>query len=293
MTISLLKYADLVPLIKFPLKDHSCIIHSPVSISHFVENPSLAFISGISSQDPLFRYFAYSELQTLASSSTPSLVTQRVALFNEGGQKYNPHLWTWLVRESLLLGRDYQLFLRRGKPVARVNRTRAAIVEKIDKMCALMGLLSISELSRNLRLWWSEERISESVAACVPNKEVDIAVVNGTCIFRFHFPCSCVICIKNVVLMFVCTVLSYLTCASLKEDKYGIVQKAIRRILDTMLSFLSAVEEYHAQVRAMYEPPVLDEDKAQTYTLKELQAKENLRIEVEKGLDELRYLADA
>ena len=39
------------------------------------------------------------------------------------------------------------------------------------------------------------------------------------------------------------TVLSRLVCASLNEDKYGVVQRDIPKIIEALLSFLTAVEE--------------------------------------------------
>jgi len=48
--------------------------------------------------------------------NSTSAKTRRTALF--GDQKSALNLWGFLIRESLLLlGRDYQTFLRRGKPV--------------------------------------------------------------------------------------------------------------------------------------------------------------------------------
>jgi len=51
------------------------------------------------------------------------------------------------------------------------------------------------------------------------------------------------------------TVISRLTCASLREDQYGVVQRDIPRILELLLSFLSAIEEYYGQVRSLHGPP--------------------------------------
>jgi len=72
-------------------------------------------ISGISSQDLTFRYFAYRDLCTIAEDISSAAVTQRTALFAD--QKYTPTLWSHLIQESLsLLGQHYQLLLRRGNP---------------------------------------------------------------------------------------------------------------------------------------------------------------------------------
>lgn len=80
-------------------------------------DPNLTLVAGISSSDRTFKYFAYSELKQLAADDSPSSSARRTALF--GDQKYTPNLWSRLLREGLLLlGGDYQLFLRRGKPPA-------------------------------------------------------------------------------------------------------------------------------------------------------------------------------
>lgn len=94
------------------------LIHSlqPILVSQRTADPALTLISGIaSSSDDYFRHFAYAELKQLAMDDTPAASARRTALF--GDQKYNPSLWSCLAREGLmLLGTDYQLFLRRGAP---------------------------------------------------------------------------------------------------------------------------------------------------------------------------------
>lgn len=84
------------------------------------------------------------------------------------------------------------------------------------------------------------------------------------------------------------TVISRLTCASLTEDRYGVVQRDIPRILEAFLSFLSAVEEYQLQVNSLYVAPKPDEQ----LTPKELREREILRYEVEKGGEVLGAMAD-
>lgn len=72
-------------------------------------------ISGLSSDDKIFKYFAYSELRDLAKDQSTSAAARRTGLF--GDQQSALNLWSFLVRESLpLLENDYQVFLRRGQP---------------------------------------------------------------------------------------------------------------------------------------------------------------------------------
>ena len=84
------------------------LISQPVSVvSLFPEPTELTLASGIASTNDVFKYFAYRELRNLSAA-------QRTALFTD--QKYNPSMWSHLVKQSLLvLGEDYQLCRRRGE----------------------------------------------------------------------------------------------------------------------------------------------------------------------------------
>lgn len=44
--------------------------------------------------------------------------------------------------------------------------------------------------------------------------------------------------------------LSHLACASLDEDRYGVVQRDLPRILEGFLSFLGTLEDYRAEIVA-------------------------------------------
>ena len=48
--------------------------------------------------------------------------------------------------------------------------------------------------------------------------------------------------------------LSLFVCASLSEDRYGVVQRDIPRILEALLSFLSALEDYQAELSKLIPP---------------------------------------
>jgi nucleoporin NDC1 len=92
-------------------------------------NPFLTLISGASSSHAYFRYFAYAELKQLATEGSPAAGTRRTAMF--GDQKYNPTMWSALAREALLLlGKDYQLLLRRGKPEGKPGASVMTHYEK-------------------------------------------------------------------------------------------------------------------------------------------------------------------
>lgn len=42
--------------------------------------------------------------------------------------------------------------------------------------------------------------------------------------------------------------MSHLACASLREDRYGVVQRDLPKILEAFLSFLGALEDYRAEI---------------------------------------------
>lgn len=90
-------------------------IAQPVLVAHTTADPALTLVSGIKSTDGYYKHFAYTELQQFAIDESPAGADRRKALFAD--QKHNPSMWSTLVRETLLLlGNDYQLFLRRGAP---------------------------------------------------------------------------------------------------------------------------------------------------------------------------------
>lgn len=352
-------------------------ITQPVSTIPPASPPSqpaiLSLVSGVSSSaaDGTFRYFAYTQLLAIASSTSTSDASHRAQLFND--QKYHPHLWTHLVRESLLvLGRDYQLLLRRGMPppvpvpqtpaikpklspsaevakpvelirkptisqsgvskqspirrvmeslgsdgvlaqaldegAEKVNMNVGPAIPELfrsvlhasqektevkgtveDKVTVATSILRLpgavhsavrgayekwvpsqsKEFAMSVQKWWTQERLSRRVEACLPNRELDVVVID---------------------------VLSHLTAASLTEDLYGTVQRDIPRILEALLAFLQAVEDYRAEVRGMYieqeQDPAPDGGSASEIGEKEREERERLREEVERAKEVLGYVED-
>jgi nucleoporin NDC1 len=47
------------------------------------------------------------------------------------------------------------------------------------------------ELAVSLRKWWTQERLSRRVEACLPNRELDVVIVDGRIPIRCRFLCSC------------------------------------------------------------------------------------------------------
>lgn len=84
--------------------------------------------------------------------------------------------------------------------------------------------------------------------------------------------------------------LASLVCASLAEDRYGVVQRDIPRIIEAFLSFLTALEEYHAEMTRLYVPPTPDEiDQGDVKVLRE---KERIRVEVAMAMEAIGVVAD-
>ncbi|KAF9556859.1 hypothetical protein CPC08DRAFT_72619 [Agrocybe pediades] len=318
------------------------VVSETVPVSVVTADPNTTIIAGITSTDSIFKYFAYSELKELALDSSNSAATRRAALF--GDQQMPINLWNNLARESLLLlGKDYQLFLRRGKPepapllpvakpttvpatpfatpapLLRQRIFRAApespgqaaldalasdgpIAKAIDvgadathvpelfrsvetkvltspvveeakknvetakgfganfKSTVISQLLvvwkkycpeQVQEICFRLLQWWEEERISRVVEASLPFRELDVLVVD-------------------------------------EEDKYGVVQRDIPKILEAMVSFLTAVEEYQIKVTALQKP--LPE--GGLLSAKEQEEHDALVIEIQKAQDTLLFVND-
>jgi nucleoporin NDC1 len=53
-------------------------------------------------------------------------------------------------------------------------------------------------------------------------------------------------------------VLTHLIAASLTEDKYGVVQRDIPRVLEALVVFLEGVEGYQAEIVAKYKDAAAD-----------------------------------
>lgn len=79
-------------------------------------------------------------------------------------------------------------------------------------------------------------------------------------------------------------------CASLVEDHYGVVQRDIPRILEALLSFLSAIEEYQSDVN-MQNPLPSQDELSHLAPKKALEAQE-LAYDIARASDALGEIAD-
>ncbi|KAH9923390.1 nucleoporin protein Ndc1-Nup [Amylocystis lapponica] len=115
-----------------------------------------------------------------------------------------------------------------------------------------------------MREWWTRERVHRLAEACLPNRHLDALVASVLC---------------------------RLTCASLADDQYGVVQRDIPRILEALLAFLTAVEEYQAEINAAHPPPSPEE--VERMSAKEIAGRERLAVELAQAGDVLSEVGDA
>jgi nucleoporin NDC1 len=168
----------------------------------------------------------------------------------------------------------------KGKKAASILRLPSTLDGVVHATYEKWAPPQARELIVSLRKWWTQERLSRRVEACLPNRELDVVVVDGRVSTPFRF--------LHLCLRFF-LVLSHLTAASLTEDTYGIVQRDIPRILEALLSFLQAVEDYRAEVRGMY----VEQEPAPEVGEKEREERELMGVEVERGGEVLGYVEDS
>ncbi|EJD08511.1 uncharacterized protein FOMMEDRAFT_151374 [Fomitiporia mediterranea MF3/22] len=269
----------------------------PISTLDSRKDAGLVLVSGTGSSDAYFQLHAYHGLYQL-SSDTDQSAAGRSVIYSD--VKHSPNLWSTLVRRSLvLLGSDYQLFLRRGnpapppqvvvppavkpttaqKPVTPIIRAQVykkapgtpidRIIEALSSDDATSGpstnapssgpaeihdfttklrslthpidaaLTDVSKSITNIvpsmrssihpshlhikevSTWWTRERRNKAAQKALPNKELDAVIVNT---------------------------LSRLVAHSLKEDTLGSVQRDIPRILEAMVLFHTAIENYRVEL---------------------------------------------
>ncbi|KAL5532237.1 hypothetical protein ACEPAF_5806 [Sanghuangporus sanghuang] len=269
----------------------------PIAATHALKDPGLILVSGINSGNGYFRLHAFRDLCSVASNEE-QMVSKRAIIYND--TKHSPTLWSALVRRSLLLlGADYQLFLRRGNPpppalapqapvikqpemkpqtsVIRAQIYKISQVTPIDRIADTLASdspvtgalarstgdsIALSEsLTRMLRSrlpstqlslptptmkvvkssisiasslipwsllpvydvreWWTRERKDRAAIKALPNRELDLMIIE---------------------------VLSKMVGHSLQEDLLGYVQRDIPCVLEAMVSFLMATEEYQTEL---------------------------------------------
>jgi nucleoporin NDC1 len=87
-------------------------------------------------------------------------------------------------------------------------------------------------------------------------------------------------------------VLSHLMCASLTEDRYGVVQRDMPRILEAFVSFLSAIEDYRTEVAAAHAPPSLSPEEEAALPLDQLRERDAKMQEMAKATEHMAVVSD-
>ncbi|KAF8572669.1 hypothetical protein K439DRAFT_1643451 [Ramaria rubella] len=118
------------------------------------------------------------------------------------------------------------------KPTEVVKKVESKMILAIQTIRAgrkaiVLGLLGWGEgmlpQEWKVREWWTDVSVERQARACIPEGALDTTGIHA---------------------------LSRLIAASLKEDTLGTVQRDIPRVLEAFLSFLSAAEEYHAELES-------------------------------------------
>ncbi|TFK32384.1 nucleoporin protein Ndc1-Nup [Crucibulum laeve] len=156
------------------------------------------------------------------------------------------------------------------KVVAVITRTPRALLTKVfdavwgvvERLGVKYAPVAVKDEVERLKGWWSRERVSRKAEGSLVNRELDVVVIDA---------------------------LSHLVSGSLADDTYGVVQRDIPRILEALLSFLSAVEEYQRETSALITP----HDVEKPLDHKELREQERTREEVEKAVEMIGSLDDA
>jgi nucleoporin NDC1 len=99
--------------------------------------------------------------------------------------------------------------------------------------------------------WWTRERLDRKAETALPNREVDVLYVKGEWIVILLRCCVIVWFNEFPFVGKKITALSRLTCASLTDDKFGVVQRDIPRILEAFCTFLDGLEAYEMELKAL------------------------------------------
>ncbi|KAF9219115.1 hypothetical protein BS17DRAFT_790045 [Gyrodon lividus] len=151
-----------------------------------------------------------------------------------------------------------------AQPVASSSVLSARVKQECRGLAAKYSPSWSREVIARWHEWWTRDRTNKVAEMCLPHRELDALIVQ---------------------------VLSGLVCASLTEDRYGVVQRDIPRIIEAFLSFLSALEEYQVEVSKLYVPPTPEEVTHDDSKI--LEEKERTRVEVARATEVISVVADA
>ena len=169
--------------------------------------------------------------------------------------------------------------------VAIVSQTKGKWREGASKAVGAYLPRGVAEVTGQVKSWWTRERVHRLAETSLPNRHMDALAAEGALGVRFllDLGADCAYPKPPVVL-------SRLVCASLTEDRYGVVQRDTPKIIEALLSFLSALEDYQAELNAKYMLP--GPDKLKELSIKEVAEKETLAMEAGRASEVLSVVSD-
>ncbi|KAI0635379.1 nucleoporin protein Ndc1-Nup [Trametes polyzona] len=146
---------------------------------------------------------------------------------------------------------------------ALVSETRSKWREGVSGALGAVLPKSVAQTAGHVRSWWTRERVHRVAETSLPNRYMDALAAEALC---------------------------RLVCASLMEDRYGVVQRDIPKIIEALLSFLTALEEYQTELNASYTLP--PPEKLRELSPREVAEKEMLAMEAARAGEVLGVVSD-
>ncbi|KAI0655040.1 nucleoporin protein Ndc1-Nup [Cubamyces menziesii] len=219
---------------------------------------------------PLIRTKVYKPAQTsplhaaLDTFSSDGPLAAAVSETADAGASHIPELFRSVMPTSPQAKAVETVKKAEENVAALVTQTKGKWKEGVSG--ALCGYLpkGVVQTASQVKSWWTRERVHRVAETSLPNRYMDALAAEALC---------------------------RLTCASLTEDRYGVVQRDIPKIIEALLSFLTALEEYQTELNASYALP--PPDQLQQLSPKELAEKETLAMEAARAGEVLSVVSDA
>ncbi|TFK47409.1 hypothetical protein OE88DRAFT_1686372 [Heliocybe sulcata] len=219
-------------------------------------------------RQPIFKAAPIPPVRSVIESlASDGMITQAVASTAEIGVAHVPELFRSVaavapasVKEStdvvVAEVKEVGGWIENYNPVQVVKRVEAEVEGAVREHCPPQ----VTAVMETVKEWWEKDRLGKAAEECLPNRELDVLIIQ---------------------------VLAHLTCVSLEEDRYGVVQRDIPRILEAFMAFYAAVEEYQSELSAKCEAP--NEEEGEKLTPEERE----IRAEVVLAKDAVRPINDA
>ncbi|KZT25546.1 hypothetical protein NEOLEDRAFT_1202644 [Neolentinus lepideus HHB14362 ss-1] len=219
---------------------------------------------------PIFKSSPASPVHAVIESlSSDGAITQAIASTAEVGAAHVPELFRSVAAvapASVKEGTDVVVaevkevtgWIERYNPKEMAKKVQLGGV--VEKYCP-PRVVAMGEI---LKEWWHKDRLGKAAEECLPNRELDVLIIQ---------------------------VLAHLTCVSLDEDRYGVLQRDIPRILEAFISFYSAVGEYETELSVKFKAP--SEEEREKLTPQEREIQDQIGYDVSLAKDAMRPIIDA